>query len=77
MFENYEFENRQNNKKQLHFSVFSANQKSFADRAKIKEFQFEEPFTDRKLSSSTLMEKMKLIVTGKWKTEYRNLSKLL
>ena len=41
---------------------------------KIKEFQLQETFTDRKLSNNTLMEEIKSVVLGKYEFEYRDLS---
>ena len=59
---NYEFDDRQINNNS---SVFSAYREESEDCAKIKQFQVEESFTDKKPSIITLMEEVKLIFTEK------------
>ena len=45
--------------------------------AKIKEVQFEDPFTDRKLSIDALMEDVKPVATAKFELECRDVSQLI
>ena len=58
--------------KQSHFLAFSACHENSSACAKMKKFQFEDAFTDKKLSINTLMEEIKPIVTLKLEFEYRN-----
>ena len=56
---------------------FSAYHENSVDCAKVKEFPFEDPFKDKKLSANTLMEGIKPTVMGKFEFEYKDMSKLI
>ena len=74
--ESCEFECRQNKNSNSIFQNFEPILTILAC-GKVKEFEFEDLSTDRKLLIITLMEEVKPIVMKKYKVEYRYISKLI
>ena len=73
--ENYEFKYRQN-KNKLHFLAYWAQHEMSVDCAKIKQFQFKGPSTDKEPSIFTLME-MKPVLMEKREFDLKDVSNLL
>ena len=57
-------------------SAFKACHENCDDCEKMTEFQFDNPSTDKKLSSNALMEEVKPILLEKREFQYRDLSNL-